>query len=308
MKEKLLITGGAGYLGTRLIDMIDSPKYEITVIDNLSHGHNSLLPFLLSKKIKFIKNDIRDIKSYRKELGKADTVIHLAAIVGYPACSKNPDLAKSVNIKATKDICKNLSKNQRIILASTGSTYGRVQELCTEKTAIAPLTLYGKSKSEAEKYVSDHNNTILRFATVFGASFRMRLDLLINNFVYKALYDKHIIIYQGNAKRTFLHSIDAARSIIMAINNKNFFNNTFNVGCETLNFTKNQIAEKIKKIIPCYIINNEFDQDPDQRDYFVSYEKIKKIGFKPTINLSQGIKELSSILPNLISTNDMFMN
>ena len=216
--------------------------------------------------------------------------------MGYPACDDDRWEATSVNVDAVKEMSKILSPNQLFIQPSTGSSYGKVNDICTEETSINPLTLYGRNKAEAEKYILDKNAISLRFATVYGASPRMRLDLFVNQIVMSAINEKYYVMYQANASRTFLHSRDAVSSIIFSIDNeKKMINECYNVGDKNQNYTKLEVANLIKKKINFDLITNEFASDKDQRDYSVSYNKISKLGYKTNYTMEEGIQELIKI-------------
>jgi nucleoside-diphosphate-sugar epimerase len=242
-----------------------------------------------------VKGDIRDKESLRQTATDADVIIHLAAIVGYPACKKDPRLAEDVNIGGTRNLLAVRSPSQPILYASTGSNYGAYAGgLCTEETPLNPISLYGISKTQAEKDIMDSGHaTSLRFATGFGVSGRMRLDLLINDFVYRALKEKSLIIYEKNFKRTFIHVRDMADSFVFAIKNfQKMKDGVFNVGSERMNFSKEDIARKIQERIPFYLHFADVGKDEDQRNYEVSYERIRKLGLEIHIDVDQGIGEL----------------
>lgn len=294
----ILITGGAGYVGSTLIKYLLSKNdnFFITVLDNLRFGGDSLLSFIGEKNFKFVKGDIRDEKLVSKHVDESDIIIHLAAIVGFPACRKDPVLAEEVNVNGSKNILNAAKKNnQLIICASTGSNYGDlIQEVCTEDSPLKPLSIYGITKTKAEQMFHQSGKAICyRFATAFGLSSRLRLDLLINDFVYHAVKTKNLIIYEKHFYRTFIHVYDIARSIYFAIINSNkMVGNIYNVGNEKMNFTKQEVAEKIKKKIDFYLHYAEIGEDPDKRNYFVSYDKINKLGYETKIDLDKGIDEL----------------
>lgn len=256
----------------------------------------------LSKNLTLIKGDIRDEDKLKKAMKDADIIIHLAAIVGYPACSKDPELAISTNIEGTKLLVKNMRKDQKLIFSSTGSCYGAVPNgFCTEDTPLNPLSLYGQTKVEGEKIVKEVNGVSLRLATIFGISQRLRLDLLINHLTFKALSEKNFEIYESNFKRTFLHVKDVAKAFVFSIENYDKMQGeVFNVGADSLNFTKLDICNFIKQELPdCIITPTDNGTDADKRDYQVSYAKIENLGFKPDVTVQDGIKELISFLPYL---------
>lgn len=295
---KILVTGGAGYVGTTLVPQLLKKKYEVTVFDNLMFGGDYILPFFRFPNFHFVEGDIRDENAVWNVCKDADVIIHLAAIVGYPACRKEPELAKSVNVDGTRNIIKVTSKNQLIIYASTGSNYGAVEEICTEETPLNPLSLYGQTKTLAEKMLMDDRTTIgYRFATAFGVSPRMRLDLLINDFTYKAITQGYIVVYESHFMRTFIHVQDMARAFLFAIENQDKMKNQiYNVGSEKMNRSKKDICEMIKPHVNFYVHYADIGEDQDKRNYVVSYKKINSLGFDTTISIDDGIKELTKAL------------
>jgi nucleoside-diphosphate-sugar epimerase len=293
--KKILVTGGAGYIGSVLVPELLNKGYEVTVYDNLSFGGNSLFPCFINPNFKFVKGDVRDIDLLKKHMVGMDVIIHLAAIVGYPACEKDPQLAIDVNLKATIEIAKNVDKNQYVLFGSTGSNYGAVKEgICTEETPLNPLSVYGETKTGAEKFLIENcNATAFRFATAFGLSPRLRLDLLINDFVYKAINQKYIVVYESHFMRTFIHVRDIASSFIFAIENQEKMGGqVYNVGGNELNFSKKEICNKIQDKAPYYLHLADIGSDADKRDYVVSYDKINKLGFETKISIDEGIVEL----------------
>lgn len=293
---KILVTGGAGYVGSILIPLLLDNGYRIRVFDNLMYGGNHLLPFFRNKNFEFQKGDIRDLKDVKRAVEGQDIIIHLAAIVGYPACRKNPILAKDVNVNGTKNLISATSKKQLIIYTSTGSNYGNVDDVCTEDTSLKPLSLYGQTKTLAETLLLERGNVITyRFATAFGASPRMRLDLLINDFTYKAFTEGYLVIYEKHFKRTFIHVYDMARAILFALKNKEkMLNNVYNVGSDNLNYSKEEICNILQSKMKLYVHYAEIGEDMDKRNYVVSYKKITDLGYKTTITAEQGIDELVS--------------
>lgn len=299
---KILVTGSAGYIGSMLVPMLLDEGHKVTVVDNFLYGYTPVLHFASHANVTFYNKDIRRKDTVQGVIKGQDVIIHLASIVGFPACSRDEDAAISTNLESTKLIIDNMSKGQILQYASTGSTYGRVEEICTEETPINPLTLYGKTKAESEKYIfaSAHaeNCIALRFATVFGVSPRIRLDLLVNDFVYKAVHDRVIVLYEGHFRRTFLHVYDAAYSYVHFLKNLNTgLGNIFNVGTETMNYTKKDIALMIQKRFEYEIYEAGIATDLDQRDYEVSYRKIEETGFKTRITMEEGIDELLKVIP-----------
>lgn len=301
---KIFVTGGAGYIGTVLIPMLLNRGYEVVLFDNFHWGIKPVLHFATDPKMHIISGDVRNKKEVRNAMKGCDMVIHLAAIVGYPACASDRDRAITTNVQGTKNIVENL-EGRKMVFASTGSTYGKVEGICTEETPIDPLTLYGSTKWEAENLVTGNGGVALRFATVFGVSPRLRLDLLINDFVYQAIHSRQIIIYEGHFRRTFLHVKDAANSYLFAIDNYDKMQGgAYNVGDETMNYTKKQAALKIREFYDFYLHEADVGEDMDKRDYEVSYKKIKKLGYGSGVSLEGGIKELIKVLKHLKIINE----
>lgn len=292
---KLLVTGGAGYVGSVLIPRLLNAGHHVRVLDNLMYGGASLLPHFSDPQFEFLKGNILDETRVRAATRGVDAIIHLAAIVGYPACKKNEPLAHDVNYIGTKIVEKNRDRNQLLLYASTGSNYGAVVgQVCTEETALNPLTIYGTTKTEAEQHLLDSPNTICyRYATAFGVSPRMRLDLLINDFVYQAVKVRNLIIYERTFKRTFIHVIDMARSFMFALENADrMTGQVFNVGSEKMNYSKEQIADLVRRKVDFYLHYADVGKDEDQRNYEVSYAKIHNLGFYTTISVEDGVDEL----------------
>ena len=255
----------------------------------------SFLSYFINDNFEFIKGDIRDKKTVEKALEGVDLIIHLAAIVGAPACRKNIDIARAINFQGTVNVDAARNDTQKLIYASTGSVYGRIKNVCTEVSPTNPLSTYGKSKLEGEKQLLKSGNAIVyRFATGFGLAPRLRFDLLPNDFVLNALQNKHLVLYDKDFKRTFIHVRDMVRSYIFGIENFTILNNeVYNIGSEKMNFTKEEIALAIHKKLKFEIyFADKGIPDPDQRDYEVSYEKIREKGFETEISLDRGINEL----------------
>jgi len=292
---KVLVTGGAGYVGCLLVPQLLERGYKVRVLDNLMYGGNGLLPCCLDPNFEFIKGDVRDPEVVRDAVCDADVIIHLAAIVGYPACKKDPQLAEEVNLGGTVNLNKARSKGQMMIFASTGSNYGHVGEgVCTEDTPLNPLTLYGVTKTEAEKRLLDSGNTIVyRFATAFGLSPRLRLDLMVNDFVYQAVVNRQLIVYEKHFRRTFIHVRDMARSFLFAVGHaRQMRDGVFNVGSESVNLTKEDVALMIRERINYFLHFAEIDKDEDQRNYAVDFSRIRNLGFELETPMEQGIEEL----------------
>ncbi|MCP9296739.1 MAG: NAD(P)-dependent oxidoreductase [Planktothrix agardhii LY1] len=295
---KILVTGGAGYVGTSLIPQLLERGYQVRVLDSLMFGGDQLLPFFKYKNFEFIKGDIRNIEDLSNAVKDQDVIIHLAAIVGYPACRSHPELAEDVNIGGTKNLASVVSRNQLVIFGSTGSNYGAVEDICTEETPLNPLSLYGQTKTIAENHLLENCTTIaFRFATAFGVSPRLRLDLLINDFVYKALTQQYLVVYEKHFMRTFIHIRDLGASFLFAIDNvEKMKGQVYNVGDESMNYSKEQICEMIQKQTNCYVHYADVGEDIDKRNYIVSYEKIKSLGFQTQIAVDEGIEELIKAL------------
>lgn len=292
---RILVTGGAGYIGTTLIPLLLRRGYDVTVLDNLMFGGQQLLPFFRHRNFSFMKGDVRNRSTMAEASRSVDIIIHLAAIVGLPACQSNPGLAKTVNVDGAKTLASVASPRQFVLVGSTGSNYGAVKNgVCTEETPLRPLSLYGKTKTQAERMLMDKTNcTAFRFATAFGVSPRLRLDLLINDLTYKALTDRYLVIYEPEFMRTFIHVQDMVRSFVFAIENyAKMRNKVFNVGDERLNASKRDVVEMIASKTGAYVHYADVDKDQDKRDYVVSYKKISGLGFRTTIGIENGIDEL----------------
>lgn len=293
--KKVLITGGAGYLGSTLAEFLLDNGYHVTVLDNLMYKQVSLLHLFKKPKFKFILGDVRDKKQLKQLVHEHDTVIPLAAIVGMPACKANPELTVQVNFEQIKTIVDVLRDDQQLIIPNTNSQYGSSDSIITEESPFKPLSLYAQTKCDAEDYVLKHGNGIvLRLATVFGVSPRMRQDLLVNDFVYKAVTDGYLVLFEAHFKRNYIHVQDIARTFMFMISNYDSSRGqVYNVGLSTANLSKLELAERIKMHIPNLVIKqDDFKEDFDKRNYIVSNEKLEKLGWNPTFNLDYGIKQL----------------
>ena len=282
-------------MGSILLPVLLNEGHEVAVYDSLMYGGTSLLPYISSSRFSFTRRDIRDRPSLSEAVKGHDLVIHLAAIVGLPACNKDAGLAYATNVQGTKNLVESLSPGQSLIHASTVSNYGASKgDLCTENSPLNPISYYAKTKTEAEKAAAGFADTvILRFATAFGPSPRMRLDLLINDFVYQAYMNKFLILFEKTYKRTFVHVQDIARSILFALNNfKRMRGSVFNVGDNANNCSKEEIALKIRERIDYYLHSADIGEDEDKRNYSVSYEKINALGFQTKKKVDEGINEL----------------
>lgn len=301
LREKVLVTGGAGYVGSILVPALLQQDYEVTLLDIFKWGVQPILHFAHDPKLTIVKGDVRDEAVVRQEVERADWVLHLAAVVGYPACTTDPILARTTNVDGTANVCKAMRAGQKLIFASTGSTYGKVKGICTEETPINPLSLYGLTKWEAEEMVSDVGGVNLRFATVFGLSPRLRLDLLVNDFVYKALHDKQIVLYEGHFRRTFLHVRDVADSYVLTMKNfDKMRGEKFNIGDESLRYAKRDVALHVRKFVDYYLHEADVGKDVDARDYEVSYAKIRRLGYKAKVGLDEGIEELIKVEKDIV--------
>ena len=294
---KILVTGGAGYIGSILTQYLLDKGYQVTVLDNLYYRQESLLGVCSNPEFNFIKGDVRNETLMRELIPQFDVIIPLACLVGAPLCEKNKELAVSTNYEAIKLIDKLRTKNQHIIFPTTNSGYGIGEKdiFCTEESKLKPISLYGKTKVDAERLLLDAGNAItLRLATVFGISQRMRMDLLVNNFVHRALNDRVLVLFEEHFRRNYIHIQDVAMTFAHCIDNyERMKNEPYNVGLSNANLTKRELAEKIKEHLPTLvIISSEIGKDPDKRDYIVSNEKLEKTGWKPMKNLDDGIIEL----------------
>jgi nucleoside-diphosphate-sugar epimerase len=299
---KIFITGGAGYIGTTLIPLLLKNNYEITVYDSLIFNNgDKLIPFINNPNFIFINGDIRDEQKLSESIKGHDVVIHLAALVGYPICrERGYNESYDINTKGTETVIKHMSDDQYLLFGSTGSNYGEVLEICTEETPLNPLSIYGETKTLAEKAVMGRkNSTAFRFATAFGVSPRLRLDLLVNDLTYKSVKEGYAVIYQSHFMRTFIHVHDIARAFLFAIQNKETMkDNVYNIGSDDMNYSKKEICQLIEKEVPKVYFNYaDVGEDQDKRNYVVSYEKIKKLGFKTETTLTDGIKELIKTIP-----------
>ncbi len=301
--KKILITGGGGYIGSMLTTELLRLGHEVTVIDLLKYDKGSLDHLYYEKKFTFINDDIRNLNLLKKIIYKNEFVIPLAALVGAPLCKKNKKDAISINYESIKKILQTLKKKQKLIYLTTNSGYGigEKNKFCNEESPLKPISLYGQTKCDAENEVRKFKNTIsFRLATVFGASYRMRSDLLVNNFVQRAVNENFIDIFEPNFRRNFIHVRDVVRGIIFSIKNFNKLkSDVYNLGLSTANITKIELAKKIKKHIKNLKIETVKNKsDPDKRDYFVSNAKIEKKGFVAKTSLDRGIKELIQVFRN----------
>ncbi len=300
-KQRVLITGGAGYLGSVITGHLLQQGYAVSCLDDLRYGQNSLFQYASHPDFSFIYGDVRNRELLQNIIPAFDIIIPLAAIVGMPACNAKPLDAKSINYEAIVLINELREPNQKLIYPTTNSGYGAKsgEMFCTEDTPLEPLSLYGKTKADAETYLlasgkAGKNAITLRLATVFGLSPRMRTDLLVNDFVYKAMLDGYVVLYEAHFKRNYIHIKDVARCFEHCIKNFDMMKNTvYNVGLEDANLSKLELAQKIKQhILKFEIVTMEIGEDPDKRNYIVSNKKIMATGFTPQYSLDDGIREL----------------
>ncbi|MDZ4785876.1 MAG: SDR family oxidoreductase [bacterium] len=297
MSERVLITGGCGYIGSILTDHLLRAGHKVTILDNLLYCQQPHYQFCADPNYEFTFADCRNESTVKKMVSKADTIIALAAIVGAPACDRDPLMARSVNHEALSIINKFRSKEQFLVYPMTNSGYGTQSgdSFCTEETPLEPISLYGSSKVEAEKIVLNSENSIsLRLATVFGTSPRMRLDLLVNNFTYQAFSEGYLTVFEKEFKRNFVHVRDVADCMIHCMKNrKTMAGRPYNLGNDDANMSKEELSLKIKEQVPNFYIHfAEVGSDPDKRNYIVSNQRLREAGFVAKRSIDQGIAEL----------------
>ncbi len=293
----ILVTGGAGYLGAVLVPILLKEGHKVSVIDNFMYNQTSLLDCCYNPKLKIIRGDTREKRLLEQEMKRVDAIFPLACLTGAPLCAKDPQAAQGIILDAIKMILALRGKDQMVIYPTTNSGYGIGEKgkHCTEETPLKPISVYGKLKVAAEEEVLACGGGItLRLATAFGVSPRMRLDLLVNDFTYRAVYDRFIVLFESHFKRNFIHVRDVAKAFIHGLDNfKKMKNEAYNVGLSTANLNKMELCREIQKHVPdFYFVEAKIGEDPDKRDYIVSNEKIEKTGFKPDVSLSDGIQEL----------------
>jgi nucleoside-diphosphate-sugar epimerase len=307
MSKKVLITGGAGYIGSVLAELLLNKGYNVTVYDNLIYKQTSLLHLCNETRFNFIKGDVTNKKQLLPQIINNDIIIPLAAIVGAPACDTNKGLATAINYTQIEFIVDNLRKNQQLIMPNTNSQYGSSDSIITEESPFNPLSHYAVTKCKAEEYIMDWENGIcLRLATVFGSSPRMRTDLLVNDFVYKTITEGCLVLFQSKFKRNYIHVRDIAETFLFCIKNYDKLNGqVFNVGLSDANLNKMELAQKIKTYYPnLVIIENEFSTDIDNRNYIVSNDKLESYGWKPKYSIDDGIQELALAYEMVITDNN----
>jgi len=288
---KVLITGGAGYKGAVLAGRLLNEGHHVSILDNFVYGFDSILHLVNHQNLEIIRQDIRGLTS--ETLRSCDVIYHLAGLSGYPACEANPHSAQLINVEASRRLAELASPDQQVIYASTTSFYGSSGMVCDEDTPVQPVSLYGMTKYEAEQILMQRSNTIsLRFATIFGVSPRMRIDLLVNDFTFRAVNDRCIVLFDSEARRTFVHLQDAIAGYVFALSRRaEMKGQIYNVGGQSLNYSKREIAEHISDATGCTIINSTID-DRDPRHFLVAFEKLTKLGYQTTYTLDDGIREL----------------
>ena len=315
----ILITGGAGYIGTVLTEVLlqKADIEKVYVLDNLMYSQDGVMPFCANPKYEFVYGDVRDRELLHTLLDKVDIVFPLAAIVGFPACDRDPRSAQEINFEHVDYIARTFKG--RVIYPNSNSGYGAKGDVCTEETPLSPISIYGLTKCEAEKSILENGHTSLRLATVFGTSYRFRKDLLVNDFTLKAVTDGYIVLFEHAFKRNYIHIRDVLKAMIHFIgiprgktkeegsihcyrkegeswDNLSYFDpcgQAYNVGLSSANLSKLELCEKIKEHIPSLAIEtSEFNSDPDKRNYIVSNDKIESTGWVPDYSIDDGIKEL----------------
>jgi nucleoside-diphosphate-sugar epimerase len=294
MSELIVVTGGAGYVGSVLVPHLLHSGYRVKVLDNLRFGGEALIPNFIDPNFEFVEMDILDAPRLRAEVAGAHAVVHLASLVGYPLCKKFPDEARRTNLDGTRAVLDALDPETRLINFSTGSNYGEVIGVCDEETPLNPLSLYGETKTAAERLCMERPNTVaLRFATAFGLSPRLRLDLMINDFTYQALVNRYLLVYERQFRRTFIHVKDMARVVphLLCVWDR-AKDRCLNVGHESLNFTKEDIVRLLQTKLQFHLYFADVGKDDDKRDYEVNYARIRDLGFQTQIDIDRGMDEL----------------
>ena len=294
---RVLVTGGAGYLGSVLCESLLTAGHEVVCLDRLIHGQNGPFHLCADPRFDFVRGDARDEPVLRELVARADAIIPLAALVGASACDADPDAARTTNLEAIRLLLRLRSRSQLIVFPTTNSGYGtRSGEVfCTEETPLQPISHYGRTKADAEAALLDEPNVVsFRLATVFGMSPRMRMDLLVNHFVYTAVTDGYIVIFEKDFKRNFIHVRDVADAMLFALaNGERMAGRVYNAGLDEANLSKEQLALKIQEHVPRFYIHfSEVGSDPDKRNYVVSNQRLREAGFAARRTLDEGIREL----------------
>jgi nucleoside-diphosphate-sugar epimerase len=297
VRAHVLVTGGAGYLGSILCQHLLAAGYRVTVVDNLTHGQAGLFHLCADRRFTFVRGDVRDQRLIERLLRDVDAIVPLAAIVGAPACDRDPRLAREVNLDAVVMLNRFRSREQLVVFPTTNSGYGAKSGdvFCTEETPLEPVSLYGQTKVEAEAALLASPNAVsLRLATVFGTSPRMRLDLLVNHFVYAAVTDGYLVIFEKDAKRNYVHIRDVADGILHALANApQMIGRPYNLGLDDANLSKAQLAQAIQRHVPNFFVHfAEVGHDPDRRNYIVSNKRLREAGYEAKRSLDDGIVEL----------------
>jgi nucleoside-diphosphate-sugar epimerase len=294
---KIFITGAAGYIGSVLVPRLLALNHEVVALDNLMYGQSSLLDCCHYRTLTVVRGDARDETLVKRLMREADAILPLACLTGAPLCDKDPVAARTVIIDGIQIILKARSPQQRIVIPTTNSGYGIGEKhaYCTEESPLRPVSLYGRLKVEAEKAVLDAGGGIsIRLATAFGVSPRMRLDLLVNDFVYRAVNDRFLVLFEAHAKRNYIHVRDIGKAFVHCLDTFDAMKNqAYNVGLSDANLSKLELCEEIRKVVPSfYFTEAAIGEDPDKRDYIVSNAKIESTGYRPDVGLRDGILEL----------------
>lgn len=298
--SKILVTGGAGYLGSVLVPLLLSKGHEVTVLDSFYFNQSTLLDSCLNPNFDVIRGDARNEQLMAELLEDKEFIIPLAAMVGFPLCKADEVAAETTNLGAIKTILKLRKPEQKIIYPCTNSGYGvgAGDKFCTEDTPMRPISLYGTTKTEAERLTLEAGNSLtFRFATVFGASPRMRIDLLVNDFVYRAVFDRTAVVFEGNFKRNYIHIRDAVGAFVWGMEHfDEMKGKPYNCGLSSANLSKLELCAKIQEHIPSFVyMEAPIGEDPDKRDYIVSNERLEATGWKPKYTLDDGIEELKKV-------------
>ncbi len=295
---KVFVTGGAGYVGTTLVPMLLAKGHQVKVLDCLLYGADGLAGPAEHEGFCLVRGDVRDRAALESAARGCDAIVHLGAIVGLGACAKNPELARQTNVLGSENVAA-IASGRPIVFASTGSCYGVVKgRLCTEDTPLSPLSVYARTKAQAERPLLEAGAVVYRIATAFGVSPRLRLDLLVNEFVHRAIHEKVLEVYEGSASRSFIHVADIASALCFALDNAPVMRGqVFNAGSEKMNHTKMEICRMIQVRLPeTRIVADPNGHDPDQRNYAVSYAKISALGYTTQVSMEKGIDELANAL------------